>query len=177
MLGRAGSQQKEAAPMPRFVSRLLCAAVVACALGASGAGVASASGPKHGYYQCYVTQRNVSPINGEVGFTTTFASSLTLRSGGHYDMFLRQSGRYKAYKSGRLTFRGGALDDNANFWHVGGRYYPHGKTMPHSTLANPKRHFAIVLRDLRSNDSDSAPAYKEFDMIRAGLSYWYCARR
>ena len=149
-------------------------AAVALALTAVAAPAASAAGPKTGHYKCFETFREVSQINGEVTYATQYRDTLNLRSHGRYEESLRVGPGLFKYRAGKLAFAGGSLDSESEFWHVGGKYYKAGKTMPNSTL-NPAKRYTIVLRDLRSDDSDTAPPAKEFD-ARQNASFWYCSR-
>jgi hypothetical protein len=131
-----------------------------------------------GYYQCYLTTKYVSPINGEVSYGTIFESSFTLKSNSRYTVSFLYSG---AGGTGRIVvkghnvrFVGGAWDSDANSWHLKGTVYPHGITMPHSQLSPAKR-YKLVLRG-SPNDADTAPPTSEF----AGSvprSFWYCNKR
>lgn len=156
-----------------------CKPVVRAAIAALGvcavtAPVAVAAAPKLGRYQCYQTTRQVSPITGAVGYSTTFQIALTLHRNGLYDVGLRSGAGRFADQGARIAFHGGPLDSNLDFWHVAGRYYPAGRTMPQSVL-NPNRRYTIVLRDLRRSDADTAPPFQEFD-ARQDATFWYCAR-
>jgi hypothetical protein len=158
--------------MSMRIFRALIGALAVCAISAQAA---AASGPKPGRYECYQTIRDVSPINGEVSYSTIFQTALILHGRGRYELGLRSGvGRYAHSRSGRLAFRGGPLDSNSQFWHVGGHYYGGGRQMPYSTL-NPGRRYKIVLHELRSNDSDTAPPFQEFDN-RQDATFWYCVR-
>ena len=153
-------------------AQLLTLAVSVAVL-ASAAPAGAKAAPKHAYYQCYETYRDVSQINGEVSYSTLFRDSMTLKKHGVYKLGTRGvAGTYK-YKKGHLRFHGGPFDDSANFWHVGGAFYPHGRVMPHSTLADPSRKYTITLRERRTDDSDTAPPFSEFDQ-RQDATFWYC---
>jgi hypothetical protein len=163
------------------MSRVLKVGLLVLTLCLAATASASASAPRTGRYQCYATFKDVSPITGEVGYQTNFEDALNLghlsKGHGRYHLtFNDPSAGHYGYRNGRLSFRGGALNDNSRFWHVAGTFHSHGVLMPHSTLANRNRRFTIVLRDLRADDSDQAPAFKQFDMSRAGGSYWYCGK-
>lgn len=149
-------------------------ALVALTLCAVVAPAATAATPRTGRYKCFQTFREVSLINGEVTYATQYRDSLILRSHGRYALALRTAPGRWATRSGRLGFHGGSLDSASENWHVGGRYVARGRTMPHATMNATKR-YTIVLRDLRSDDSDTAPPPAEFAR-RQNASFWYCAR-
>lgn len=163
------------------MSRLLKVGLLVLGVCLMTAGTASASGPATGRYQCYATFKSASPVNGEISYQSFFEDPLNLgrRTRGHgayHLLFNDSSAGHYGYRNGQLSFRGGALNDDSTFWHVAGTFHSHGVLLPHSTLRNPNRRFTIVLRDLRRDDSDQAPAYKQFDMSRAGGSFWYCGK-
>jgi hypothetical protein len=155
-------------------TRTIGVSALAVAVSAVAAQGAAASGPPAGHYRCYQTFREVSQINGEVTYATQYRDTLILRRHRRYEQSLRVGpGRYR-YKSGRLAFHGGSLDSASQYWHVAGRYRRAGRTMPHSVL-KPTKRYKIVLRDRRSDDSDTAPPVREFD-ARQNASFWYCSR-
>ena len=155
-----------------MLKRSLCSAVTVLAVCAIGAQPAAAAGPKLGRHQCYQTMRDVSPITGAVTYSTIFVTALTLHRRGLYEMAFRSDFGHYRYHAGKLTFRGGPFNSSANSWHIAGRYYRGGKTMPHSTL-HPSKRYSIVLRDLRASDADTAPPISEFDQ-RQDATFWYC---
>jgi hypothetical protein len=151
----------------RFVLPCLAAASL---IGAAPA--AASSGIPAGYYQCYQTVRDVSPVNGEVSYSTFFAKSFTLFHNGTYNV--PQEGTYNGYNhwkfaKGTLKFKTGPFW--AGFRHAVGRYSKAGSLMPNSQL-NPSRRYPLVLRDARSGDSDTLPQHGSAD-----ATLWYCAKR
>jgi len=157
------------------LNRSVRAGAVAAALAGAFAtpAAAAATGPSLGYYSCYETFQSTSQITGKSDYNSVFTRSFTLHAGGVYDEGLSSGGRWSYSSKRGLRFNGGPFDSDTNFWHVAGRYYSRGVTLPNSQLPNKRQKFTLVLRDLRSNDSDVAPAFKEANK----RSFWYCRRR
>jgi hypothetical protein len=124
-----------------------------------------------GYYQCYQTTRYVSPINGETSYSTAFVKSFTLFGNGTYNV--PQEGTYNGYNHWKLT-KGTLRFKTGPFWsgfrHAVGRYAKAGSLMPNSQL-NPTLRYPLVLRDARSNDSDTLPQHGSAD-----ATLWYCKK-
>jgi hypothetical protein len=143
---------------------------------------ALAARPSLGYYQCYVTTQTTNALTGAPdGYTSTFASSFTLKARHNYQVSLLTAGvngfgqRY-AVKGHTLHFVNGVWNDNSTFWHLTGSLYPHGVTMPNAQPPlDPTKKYTVVLRG-RSGDTDTAPPASEFTGLVA-RSFWYCKRR
>jgi hypothetical protein len=167
--------------MRRSLSTLVVLGAVLLALCAPALG--RTSHPKSarlalGYYQCYLTTKDVSPINGKVSYSTVFESSFTLKSNNRYEVSFLYSG---GEGPGRIVtnghnvrFVGGAWDSDARSYHLKGTVYPAGVTMPNSQLTPAKR-YKLVLRGAR-NDADTAPPTSEFTGA-VPRSFWYCNKR
>ena len=125
-----------------------------------------------GYYQCYETRRDVSPINGEISYSTIFVKSFTLFAGGTYNVpnegLFNRDNHWK-FSSPTLHFSSGPMWEG--FRHAIGAYNKAGSLMANSTL-NPTQRYPLVLRDARSGDSDSLPQKETAD-----ATLWYCKKR
>jgi hypothetical protein len=160
-----------------------CLLLGATLLALSATALGRSSHPKtarlaSGYYQCYLTTKDVSPINQEVSYGTVFESSFTLNSKHRYDVSFLYSGGagpgHIVITGHHVRFVGGAWNSGARFYHLTGIVYPAGVTMPHSQLSASKR-YKLVLRGAR-NDSDTAPPTSEFTGA-VPRSFWYCNKR
>jgi hypothetical protein len=151
--------------------RLVVPCIAALSLLAASPAIASSHIPS-GYYQCYQTIRDVSPVNGEVSYSTIFAKSFTLFRNGTYNV--PQEGTYNGYNhwkfaNGTLKFRTGPFW--SGFRHAVGHYKKAGSTMPNSQLS-PALRYPLVLRDTRRNDADELPQRGSAD-----ATLWYCRKR
>ena len=168
--------------MPRTLAVALltfsAALTALCAPAVGAVAHRSAARLAPGYYQCYQTSMDVSPINGGVSYSTIFKSSFTVQSKHRYSVSFLYSGNEGpgvfVIKGHSVRFVGGSFDSNSRFWHLKGTVYPGGVTMPHSTISLTKR-YKLVLRG-SPNDSDGAPPTSEFTGA-VPRSFWYCNKR
>lgn len=156
--------------MRRSLTSVSVAAIVGLAFAVPAGARSHKAGIPTGYYQCYQTIRDVSPINGSVSFSTSFVKSFTLFHNGTYHVFaegLFDRSNHWSFSNGKLKFSSGPMW--SGFRHAVGAYSKAGKLMPNAVTLSPTARYQLVMRDARTNDADTLPHHQTID-----ASFWYC---
>jgi hypothetical protein len=157
--------------MRKSLISLSVAAIAGLAFAVPAGARTHKSGIPTGYYQCYQTIQDVSPITGQVSYSTVFMHSFTLFGNGTYNAYpegLFNRDNHWKFARGTLKFSSGPMW--AGFRHAVGAYTKAGKPMPNSQLL-PGRRYQLVLHDARTNDADTLPHHET-----AAASFWYCRK-
>jgi hypothetical protein len=158
--------------MHKSLITLSIALIAALAIAAPAGALVHRAGIPAGYYQCYQTTSSVWAPTGVRTYATSFAKSFTLFANGTYNVFaegLYNRDNHWTFAKGQLKFSSGPFWQG--FRHAVGTYNRSGKLMPNSTM-RPSQRYPLVLRDARTNDSDTLPHRETVD-----ASLWYCKKR